>query len=552
MTDLILTNARVLTMDAGYPRAGAVALRAGRIAAVGAPGEIEAMAGPATRVVDMGGRTVLPGFHESHMHLFAGGAEMTHLQLGGVRGLPALAARVQDWARAHSDRVILAQAADHGMLGNKQIDRAALDLVLADRPLLLVAQDHHTAWANTAALLAAGLLQGRATPPGTEVVMGGDGLATGELRESAAFGPVLALAGGDRPRLGLDTGEEPVPAPSQAEREADKVMIRAGLAHVARHGITSVTNMDGNGYTLELLAEIEAEGGLTARLKVPFHFKNHMDDGALATAAALAARWQGDWLSSGFVKLFMDGVLDSRTAVMLHDYADQPGWRGEPLFEAARFARLATAIDRLGLQIAVHAIGDGAVRIVLDGYAAAQLANGARDARHRIEHIEVIDPADIARFAALGVVASMQPPHPPGAMDFPLEPTLTRIGQSRWKDAFAVRALKEAGAQIAFASDWPISDINPLRGIQAAMTRKVWGKDDPDQRLGLMEALAAYTSGGAFCEHAETRKGMIRAGFLADLVVLSGDIEAVPAEGIASLSVDLTISGGRVVYGDLG
>ena len=549
--DLIITNARILTMDADVPRAEAVALQGDRIVAIGNRAAIGALAGAPTRILDAAGRTVLPGFIESHMHLFTGGAELDQLQLGGVIGEAALTQVVRAYAAARRDSVILAQAADYGMLGAQLITREVLDRVLPDRPLLLTSQDHHTMWANTAALRAAGILTGLVTPTGSEVVIGADGMATGELREGPAFAPVLRLAAADRSRLGLDTGGEPDPAPTAAEREIDRAAIRTGLAHAARFGITSITNMDGNRYTLELLSEIQAEGGLTSRVKVPFHFKNFMGIEVLEAASALSERWQGDWLSSGFVKMFMDGVIDSRTALMLHDYPDQPGWRGEPLFPAEQFARVATEIDRRGLQIAVHAIGDGAVRTVLDGYEAALQANGARDSRHRIEHIELIDPSDIPRFGKLGVMASMQPPHVIGVMDFPLEPTMTRFGQTRWGDLYCWRALTDAGAAICFASDWPVSDINPLRGISAALTRHPLAAGLADQRIGLLPTLAAYTSGGAYGEHAETSKGILRSGYFADLVVLSGDIEAVTAAGIASLSVDLTICGGRVTHGTL-
>ena len=547
--DLILTNARVLTMDPDQPRAEAVALAGAGIVAVGAVSDILPLAGPATRVIDAGGRSLLPGFVESHMHLFAGGAELAQLQLAGVRGEGALSALVRDYAAARRDRVILGQGADYAMLGGGPITREALDRVCPDRPLLIAAMDHHTMWANTAALAGAGILQGLATPPGSEVVMGRDGLASGELREAAAFGPVLRYAGADRARLGLDTGGEPEVPPTAAERATDKAAIRAGLAHAARHGVTSITNMDGNLYTLDLLAEIEAEGELTARVKVPFHFKNHMELAALDVASAMAARWQGDWLTSGMVKLFMDGVVESRTALMLGDYADQPGWRGAALFGADRFARIAVEADRRGLQIAVHAIGDGAVRRVLDGYDAVMVANGRRDSRHRVEHVELIDPADIPRFGAMGVVAAMQPPHVPGAMDFPAEPALTRFGRARWGDTYVWAALMAAGADICFASDWPVSDINPLRGIQAALTRRPWATGLPDHRIGLMATLKAYTSGGAYSAHREHRTGMIRAGHLGDLVLLSGDIEAVAPGDIAGLAVDLTICGGRVTHG---
>ncbi len=547
-TDLIVVNASVLTMDRAAPRAQAVALGDGRILAVGEDHAIRAMAGPDTEVVDAGGATLLPGFVESHLHLFMGGAELAHLQLGGIRGREAVGAAVRAFAAAHPDRsLLMAQGADYEVFG-RPTTRADLDEILPDRPFAMTAADHHTIWANTAALSAAGILQGGDCGTGSEIVMGADGLASGELREPAAYGPVVALSGEQRVTLGLRTGGEPDPAPGPAERAADRAMMARGLAHLARHGITSAVNMDGNLYTLDLLRELQDEGALTARVKVAFHFKPFMDLDALDKASAMARDWNGDWLSSGFVKMFMDGVIDSGTAFMLNDYADQPGWRGEPLFAPDRFNEIAVEADRRGLQVAVHAIGDGAVHAVIDGYEAARKANGPRDSRHRIEHIELIDPADVPRLGKLGIVASVQPPHPPGAMDFPMQPTTSRIGRARWGDAYRWRTLAEAGARLAFASDWPVSDVSVLRGIRAAMTRQPWSEDLQDERIGLMATLEAYTLGGAYAEHSEDRKGMLRSGYLADLVLLSGDIEAVPPEEIDRLDVAMTICGGRVVY----
>ncbi|TIX40877.1 MAG: amidohydrolase, partial [Mesorhizobium sp.] len=195
-----------------------------------------------------------------------------------------------------------------------------------------------------------------------------------------------------------------------------------GLEWCARHGITSIQNMDGNLHQLELLSEIETEGGLLCRVQVPFHYKNFMTLDMLDKASDMAERYNGEWLSSGMVKVFYDGVLDSWTAVMVEPYADRPDWVGEPLFTPQQFIDLAVAVDSRGLQMAVHSIGDGAVRAVLDGYEAAQKANGRRDSRHRVEHIEVVTAADVPRFAKLGVIASMQPPHPPGSTGVPLEP----------------------------------------------------------------------------------------------------------------------------------
>jgi len=546
--ETIITNGRVLTMDPRAPEAEAVALAGGRILAVGGNAEIAALASPDCTRIDADRGTVLPGFIESHMHLFPGGAELAHLQLLDVDGPEALAAAVQRYSVERPEApILLAQGAGYEILPDG-VRRGDLDAIIADRPFAMFAADHHTAWANTAALTAAGLLEGRDLSPGNEVVMDEDGYATGELREFEAFTPILELAGEGRATLGLSTGGEPNPSPSEAERAHDRGILTRGLAHCARHGLTSLVTMDGNRYTLELLSELRAAGGLSARVRVPFHFRNFRDLDALEWASAMTRDFADDWLSSGFVKLFMDGVLDSGTAVTVNDYPGRPGWRGEPLFDSDRFAAIAIEADRRGLQIAVHAIGDGAVRRVLDGYEAARSANGRRDARHRIEHIELIHPDDVPRLGELDVVASLQPGHVPGAMDFPVEPTMTKIGWDRAPDAYPYARLRDAGAVLAFASDWPVADISPLRGIQAVMTREPFDATCGDERVSLRETLAAWTIGGAWAEHTDDRKGMLRPGYLADLVVLSGDIEAVPADRIETLDVRYTLCDGEVVY----
>ncbi|WP_323717776.1 amidohydrolase [Paracoccus aminovorans] len=545
--DLILTHARVLTMDPDRPRAEAVALAGGRILAVGNAVEIAALAGAETRIIDAGGRTLLPGFFEGHVHVGLGGADLTHLHIGHLHGTEAVGAAFRDFAAANPDMpLLMAQEAHYGIL-DKPATRHDLDAMILDRPIAMMSPDLHTVWANTAALRAAGLLNGAQMPHGHEVVMGEDGLATGELREFEAFGPLIAYAGEGRINLGIATGEEPDPAPTEAERAADKALLLRGMAHCAAHGVTSIVNMDGNRYTLELLAEMRAQGRLPLRVKVPFHFKPHMVLEALDRASAMTADFDDDWISSGFVKMFMDGVIDSRTAYLLQDYPDQPGHRSEPLFPPERFDRIATEIDRRGLQIAVHAIGDGAVRVAIDGYQAARAANGPRDSRHRIEHIELIDPADVPRLGALGITGSLQPPHAPGAMDFPLQPTLSRIGAARWPDAYLCRSLAAAGAAIAFSSDWPVADVSVLRGIAAALTRAPYDGAD-DERLSLMQVLHAYTAGGAWAAHRDHVTGTLRPGLAGDLVMLGGDIEATDPARIPDLGVTLTICGGHVVH----
>lgn len=550
IADLIVTNARILTMDEGHPTAEAIAIRDGSILAVGARADIDVLRGSATTVIDADGGSVIPGFIEAHMHLFSGAAELAHLQLFGVTGFEALQEAIRAYVPTRPDATMLVgQGVDYTVLGSERVTRHHLDAILPDRAFCMAAPDHHTMWANTKALEMAGVLHGRVLGPGNEIVMGEEGLATGELREGEAFGPVLNLAGESRVRLGLATGGEPDPMPTAAERDADRAIMRRGLSWCARHGITSIQNMDGNFYQLELLAEIEAEdGGLPCRVQVPFHFKNFMTLDMLDKASTMAERYKGEWLSSGIVKVFYDGVLDSWTAAMIEPYADRPDWVGEPLFTPQQFKELAVEIDRRGLQIAVHSIGDGAVRAVLDGCEAAQKANGPRDSRHRVEHIEVIAASDIPRFAELGVIASMQPPHPPGAMGFPLEPTVSRIGPARWPLSYAWRTLKNAGAHVVFASDWPVSPIDPILGMQAAILRKPWAKGDPDQSFSLEEALAGYTVEGAYAGFLEHRKGKLKPGYMADLAVLSADIEAIDAEELHKVHVAVTVCGGKVTY----
>ena len=544
--ETIITNAKVLTMDDGRPRAEAVAIAGGRILAVGSRAEVEALAGPGTKVVDAGGRTLLPGFVESHLHLVLGGNELSQLQLGGVSGFQALAAAFRDYAAKNPGLpLVMAQGAAYEILDHP-VTRHDLDRVIADRPIAMMAPDHHTVWANTAALTVAGLLKGAKMPPGHVVVMGADGTATGELLEFEAFSPVLALTGDLHLQLGIATGGEPDPWPDAAQRAKDKEKVAAGLAHCAAHGITSMVNMDGNRYTCVLLKEMEAEGRLTARVKVPFHFKPHMELSELGRASAMAEEFTGDWVTSGFVKMFQDGVVDSRTAYMLNDY---PGTheRGAPLFEAERFKDICREISRRNLQIAVHAIGDGAVRQTIDGYEAA----GRPDLRHRIEHIELIDRADVPRLGALGITASVQPPHPPGAMDFPMSTMEHVFHRDRWKDAYLTKTLADHGAPLAFASDWPVTDVSVMRGIQAALTRVPYDGCQ-DERVSLMEVLRAYTAGGAWAAQMAGLTGTLKPGLAADLVLIDGDIEAIPADGLGKTGIALTIAGGRAVHDPVG
>ncbi len=548
--DLIILDGSVLTMDDEAPRAEAVAVANGKIVAVGSNAEIEPWIGPDTRVIKARGGTVLPGFVEAHMHLFGGGSQLSHLDLTGVLGFEQASEAVRNYASKNPKaKLLTCKMASYMMLGDGiRLDRHHLDRILSDRPLAFISFDNHTMWSNTLALEKAGLLHGLKLSPGNAVIMGDDGLANGELNEAEAYGPLLEFGGLHRAMLGLTTGGEPDPKPTGDEFASDVRMVKDALKWCARHGITSIHNMDGNLYTFEILEEIQRDGDLLCRVKVPFHYKNFMELGDLKKASAMTARYDTEWLSCGLVKMFYDGVLDGHTAYMLDGYGDQPEFQGEPLFTQDQFNEVAIEADRLGLQIAVHAVGSGAVHSVLNGYEAAVRANGPRDSRHRLEHIEVIHPDDLPRIADLGAIASVQPPHPPGMMGTPLEPTLTVVGQERWQYFYAFRTIKETGAHVVFASDWPVADLNVMRGVHASIVRAPYLPHLPDQRFTLHEALRGYTVEGAYAEHAENLKGKLKAGMLADIVVLSADVEAVPTSDIPSIRSMVTICGGRITF----
>jgi len=293
---------------------------------------------------------------------------------------------------------------------------------------------------------------------------------------------------------------------------------------------------------------LEAEGRLLCRGRVPGRYVKGDVGEALTYAASMARDFTSDWLCSGTIKFFLDGVLDSHTAVMSEDYADRPGWRGEPMFEAPFFNDLCARADAAGLQIAVHSIGDGATQMVLDAYAAARTRNGTRDSRHRIEHLQVVREADVDRLKALDVIPSMQPPHPPGQCGLPMEPTVSRIGEANWPRAYAWRRMRDLGLPLILSSDWPVSSVDPWASIHSAMTRRPWHESQPDNRLTLREALEGYTTHAAFAEFKEDRKGRLRPGALADVILLDRELEATAPEDMAEVSCLLTVCGGRITH----
>ena len=528
--DLLITNARIFTADPSNPTAEALAVQGNRIVFVGSTADAHTWRDPKTRLIDAGGSTLMPGFIDSHFHLFWGSLELCAAQLGDVRTISELRQVLLAYADDHPDQEWV-----HGQgliyltpPGGSALTRHHLDAIIAHRPVAVTAYDGHTVWANTTALEKGGILHGGLVGPGSEIVMGADGLATGELRERDAAYYIDDL----------------IPEPTEPEKRA---LLHEGLRRAAASGITSVHNMDGDMDQLTRYMALEDTGELTLRIYVPYTVRPETPVEAFSEAVEMAKANPDGMARGGAVKFFMDGVIESFTALMLDDYTGTPGNSGSALFTGEHFTRMATEADRLGLQIFVHAIGDAAVRRTLDGYASAQLSNGKRDSRHRVEHIEVVHPDDLPRFAELGVIPSMQPLHAPhSASGHDLWPS--RVGVERWDRSFAWNMVRNAGAMLVFGSDWPVVSQSPIRGLYAALNRKPWQDGLAGHRQTLEQALLAYTRDAAYAEFKEYEKGMLRPGYLADLVLLSEDIFAVPPEEIERVHPIMTIVDGRIVF----
>ena len=549
--DLIITNARILTANKLAPRAEAIALKGNRILRVGSKQDVDALKGKHTRVIDAQMKSVIPGIIESHLHIFGGAVELNALMINGINGFSRISESIREHAKKHPKaRIIIAYGGAHTSFGSEPITRQLLDRILPDRPMAIYCFDHHTLWANTLALTTCGLLHGKVLPPGNEIVIASDGLASGELREPAAYSPLLELTEtGGREMLGLTTGEDPLPPATTNQRAADKAIIKQGLAYCASLGITSIQNMDGNFYQVDLFRDILEAGELQVRTEIPFHQKSHFEPNRVAEALEWRSKFNGDMLhAGGRVKVFMDGVLESLTALMLEDYPGFPGNTGQPNFSAAQFNEVATLADSLGLQISVHAIGDGGVRRTLDAFELARRENGPRDSRHRIEHIELIDKADVSRLNELGVIASLQPIVGLGVPGNALEPCLSRIAREKLPYAYAWQTLRETGATVAFSSDWPVSPLNPFLGMQAAMTVELIAPGLPPQKQSLLDALDGFTRAGAYCEFREDRKGSLQDDYLADVVILDHDLEKTEPTKLGSVKPVMTICDGRVSY----
>jgi len=524
--DLILVNCRAYTVEDDNPLAEAIAVRDGRILAVGRSGDVLPTAGPGTRVVDLGGRAVIPGLIDAHLHLLSFALSLGRVDLAGASSLEEALARVRAGAAGlRPGEWVLGGGWDKNLWGRLP-HRRDLDAVAPANPVLLASKDYHSQWASSLALELAGVRPETASPPGGEILRDpATGELTGILQENA--GRLVARA---------------VPPPSP--ERCDAALLQA-LGIAASAGLTGLQTFEGP-EVLAALQRLRARGALD--LRVCCHLRRE----SLADAARLGLRtgFGDEWLRLGHLKLFLDGALGSQTAYMLEPYSGSVS-RGIQVLTREELRELVGVAIEAGLAPAVHAIGDAANRLALDVFEETAPAWRRAGLRPRIEHVQLVDAADAGRLGRLGVVASMQPSH--ATSDWPVA---ERHWAGRTGLAYAWRTLLDTGAVLAFGSDCPVEPIDPLPGLYAAVTRQTAagqpaGGWHPEQRLTPTEALRAYTLGSACASGEESIKGSLAVGKLADFVVLSTDPLAGTPEAFLQAKVEATAVGGRVVYGEL-
>ncbi len=523
--DVVFINAKVFTSDQDNPYAEAVAVRGNKIVYVGNNEGVQEFQGKRTKLIDAMGHTLTAGFIDTHVHLLWGSIWLGNAELREVQTKDDLKKVLLDFASENKTQPWIAgRGIRYGIVSTRQ----ELDEIISDRPIYIGAFDGHTAWANTKALELAGILQDDHREMTNGIIVRDEkGLAAGELREADGMDAVFSLL--------------PIP---DANRKRE--LLKLGIKEFNKTGITSVHNMNGDMEELMAYAALEDAGEMNMRVYVPYHVKPEATEENLKEAGQMA-KVQMDYVRGGVAKFFMDGVWESYTAFNVDPYADEPDTKVESIFSLEHFTRMATLCDKMGLQIAVHACGDAAVRQTLDGYEAIQKTNGTRDSRHRVEHIEVCQPDDMPRFKQLGVIASMQTSHAPFSLEDDMVWT-KRTGAQRWRLSFAWRDLINAGAHLCLGSDWTVAPFDPMINIYVALNRKKLSPSDPDQRLTMEECILGYTRDAAYVEFKENEKGQVKEGFLADLVLFSEDLFAVNAENIRSVKAMVTMIDGRIVH----
>lgn len=532
--DLVLLNGKIWAVNQAQPQADAIAIWRDRILGVGSSAEIRAFIGPHTRTIDLMGRRVVPGFYDSHIHLLGSGQRLSEVALKDAPNEAEFGRRLRDFDRKlPRDRWLLGGEWDHDRTFDGQLPSAELlDQYVRERPVFLRRYDGHMAVVNSHVLRLAGITAQTPDPPGGVIYRkAGTREPTGVLRDNA-----------------MDLVTRLIPSPSDTEiAEA----VRAALEEARRVGVTSAQDMDGSDAAtrrklFRLYQQLARSGQLTCRIDFRWPLAQWRQLAQLGAESGLG----NDWVKIGGVKGFVDGSLGSSTAKMYEPFVNEPGSTGvfvTPLDKLHEYIREA---DQAGLSVAVHAIGDRANAELLSIFAEVAKENGPRDRRFRIEHAQHLRPEDYPRFPAGGVIASMQPYH---AIDDGRWAE-GRIGLRRCASSYAFRSLLDAGAKVAFGSDWSVAPLSPLLGIDAAVNRRTLDSKHPhgwfpEQRLTVAQAIEAYTLTSAFAAFQEQDRGSLQPGKLADLVVLSRDLLAdSERDHLAETEVLMTVVGGKVVY----
>ncbi len=535
--DLVLRGGAIYTMDAPRSWAEAVAVRGERIAYAGPDRGIAGFVGPRTKVVDLAGKMVLPAFQDAHIHPIDGGISYLACALYDLGSKEAYLKAVADYAAKHTQAAwirgagwSLAAFAPTGIP-----DRRLLDGVVSDRPVYLESSDGHSAWVNTKALVIAGITKETPDPPGGRIDHDpATGEPAGSLQDSA-----MDLVASHQPPLTLKDRQDG---------------LRYALDMLHRYGVTSFQDANVSPESLEAYRTLDENGELSARVVASLWWERSKGEEQIAGFLEERRKYTRGHVRATTVKIMQDGVMEVQTAALLKPYVGHPGVYGLTMVEPEALKRAVTHLDKEGFQVHFHAIGDAALRECLDAVEAARRANGRRDARHHISHLELFDPSDIQRFRELGVVANFQPLWA-FADDYMVKLTLPILEPERSRWLYPIGSLVRSGAVVAFGSDWSVSSANPLEELEVAVTR-MGSKGEtrepflPEERIDLRDALAAFTIGSAYVNFLDDRTGSIEVGKLADLIVLDRNLFAIKPEEISEARVLLTLFGGKPVYGD--
>ena len=533
--DLVIINGKVLTIDKENPTVQAIAIKGEKIIAVGKTSEISALIEKGlTKVIDAGGRLVLPGFNDAHVHFGPLDPDFVELRYTTDPSLIAKKVKAQV-AKSRPGELISGGHWEHEMLIDKKWPtKELIDSVSPDNPVILSRADGHSLLVNSYVLKASGITKNTPDPFGGVIQKDPvTGEPTGIIKENAEN---LVKSGAVKPN-----------------RTAEEVRNRLwqgyllALEEARQYGVTSIQIPGHADFTA--YEKLQKDGKLTSRIDIGEALTG--DTNKLNKYLELEKKYpkDGNWIRFGYLKAFIDGTIGSGTALMFQPFTDNPSTSGLAMMPYEVFEDMVLKADKLGLQIGTHAIGDKGNNWVLNAYERAQKMNGKRDSRHRIEHAQTLQATDIPRFAGLGVIASMQPTHCISDKKF----CDKRIGTERAKGAYAWKSLADAGAVLAFGTDYQVEPLNPMEGLYASVTRKDrLGENGygwhPEQKIKMEDAIKYYTLGSAYSQFMENRKGMIKPGFLADIVIVDKDLLTIPENEIMKTKVDYTIVGGKVVY----